>query len=77
MNEIRLFQKGYMKETILCSTIYGEKDPDYLLTNEWYKKKCIEFGIHYYSECIGGANHGFFGLEWENQIIRDINASLI
>lgn len=77
MNEIRLFQKGYSNETIHCSAIFGEKDPGYLDTSEWYKKKCIEFGSHYYSQCIRGANHGFYGLEWENQIIKHINDSII
>lgn len=54
--------------------IYGSNDPETCLASKGYEDLCTKSGIPHDSHRIEGANHSFYSLEWERQVI-DLTAS--
>jgi acetyl esterase/lipase len=49
--------------------IYGANDPDVMLAARNYESFCRRRGIPHDFHAIAGANHSFYGLDWEEQVI--------
>lgn len=54
--------------------IYGSNDPDTKLAGERYREFCRTHRIDHEFHSIDGANHSFYGLAWERQVI-DLTAA--
>jgi pimeloyl-ACP methyl ester carboxylesterase len=49
--------------------IYGANDPETRMASEGYEALCESEGIAHESHRIEGANHSFYSLEWEKQVV--------
>ena len=49
--------------------IYGTNDPETCMASNGYETLCRDAGMAYDSHRIEGANHSFYSLEWEKQVI--------
>jgi pimeloyl-ACP methyl ester carboxylesterase len=50
--------------------VYGSRDPDAAAARQRYARFCREAGIEHDSHMVDGANHSFYGLEWERAVCR-------
>jgi len=58
--------KGYHGRMIF---IYGSADDEAAGAPEFYKQYCIDNAIPHAFHTIAGANHSFYSLEWEREVI--------
>lgn len=49
--------------------VYGTRDPETGQASAGYENLCRESGISFESHRIEGANHSFYSLDWEKQVI--------
>ena len=56
--------------------IYGSNDPETCLASRGYEDLCRNAGIPHESHRIEGANHSFYSLVWERQVIELTSAWL-
>ena len=50
--------------------IHGEKDPDTLIALNQISKMLLTHNITYQERIIKGANHSFYSIKWENEIVE-------
>ncbi len=56
--------------------IYGETDPDYQASREYYEAFATEKSFPLGLETIPGANHNFYSLEWTETIVQKLRSFL-
>jgi pimeloyl-ACP methyl ester carboxylesterase len=61
--------KAFTSYTGKALLIYGTNDPETCMASDAYEALCAKSGIAYDSHRIEGANHSFYSLEWEKQVI--------
>jgi pimeloyl-ACP methyl ester carboxylesterase len=66
LRDIMADLEGYAGRAVF---VYGSKDDEAVGAPEFYEAYCREHGIPAVFHTVDGANHSYYSMDWENQVI--------